>query len=374
VAQFFTEGFVVKRDLLPKAETAGAVGAVEGLVDSLARKLHAAGKITDLCEGVEFERRLIEIEKQFPNASVLLHKQGILPEGIADLWAGPTLLACARQLVGPDLAGHPVWNLRTKTPNSAQNAGQAEVPWHQDTAYLSGGEATCVNTLQATAWVPLVDATEKNGCMEVIRYGHRAGREVDHECCVGGTWYVSIKEGELEKIGAADKEDVILCDVRVGDVLFLNNVVPHRSLPNVDDHIRWSLDLRWQHPQGEAGFYGIKDPILMTKADDPTFKPNWANWAGVERTAAQMAALAEAKPGLLPALEAVAKAEAPTPALPGSDPFDTIIAGPWMARWPVVHVNRHTKRHEELELLAAQGGPRVSGWHADALATGGAFG
>ncbi|CAF4738969.1 unnamed protein product, partial [Rotaria magnacalcarata] len=36
----------------------------------------------------------------------------------------------AQQLLGRDIAGHPVWNLRTKVPNQEQ----ATVPWHQDTA------------------------------------------------------------------------------------------------------------------------------------------------------------------------------------------------------------------------------------------------
>jgi len=31
------------------------------------------------------------------------------------------------QLIGPDIGGHPVWNLRPKTPRSHA----ATVPWHQ---------------------------------------------------------------------------------------------------------------------------------------------------------------------------------------------------------------------------------------------------
>ena len=31
------------------------------------------------------------------------------------------------QILGPEVAGHPVWNLRTKTPNSRA----VDIPWHQ---------------------------------------------------------------------------------------------------------------------------------------------------------------------------------------------------------------------------------------------------
>ena len=27
------------------------------------------------------------------------------------------------------------------------------------------------------------------------------------------------------------------------------------------------------------------------------------------------------------------------------DPFDTIIAGPWMKKWDIVHMNKHVERY-----------------------------
>lgn len=56
--------------------------------------------------------------------------------------------------------GHPVWNLRTKTPQNEQ----ATVPWHQDNAYL---DQNALYTLMPTAWIPLIDANVHNGCMQV---------------------------------------------------------------------------------------------------------------------------------------------------------------------------------------------------------------
>ena len=61
--------------------------------------------------------------------------------------------------------GHPVWNLRTKTPNNEQ----VTVPWHQDNAYF---DPSALYTLVPTAWIPLIDANVKNGCMQVSRYSH----------------------------------------------------------------------------------------------------------------------------------------------------------------------------------------------------------
>ena len=69
-------------------------------VDDVARALHKAGKIDDLCEGEGVFSRLTSLERQYPSASVLVHKQGVLPPEIASLWACPQLMSAAHQFLG----------------------------------------------------------------------------------------------------------------------------------------------------------------------------------------------------------------------------------------------------------------------------------
>ena len=86
---------------------------------------------------------------------------------------------------------------------------------------------------------------------------------------------MDLAEDEMEKtLGVDLKRDIVTCEVPFGGVLFLNNCIPHRSLENYSDKIRWSLDLRWQKPNLPNGFYGLKN-VLMRKADDPNYKINW---------------------------------------------------------------------------------------------------
>ena len=61
------------------------------------------------------------------------------------------------------------------------------------------------------------------------------------------------------------------------------------SLPNKSDIIRWSLDLRWQNPKMDNGFYGLKDSVVMRTSDDPNHKIDWTDMAGIDRTKKQMA-------------------------------------------------------------------------------------
>ncbi|CAF1179707.1 unnamed protein product [Didymodactylos carnosus] len=325
--QFYEDGFVLKPNLLTKEQLDSVINGLERLVDELAQELFKAGKINDLCENIGFYQRLTAIESQFPAASVLLHKRGILPAEIAALWSCDALLGVAKQLLGTEIAGHPVWNIRTKVPHQEQ----ATVPWHQDTAYLN---PECWKTLQVTAWIPLLDANLENGCMQLLRGGHRPGVTCAHNCCAGGTWYVELPEENMSKtLGIpVNEKSVITCEVPFGSVLFLNNLIPHKSLENYSNNIRWSLDLRWQKPNEPNGFYGLKENIVMAKGSDLNYKPDWNEWSKINRSKLQEAAVQQHIKDQIPELKN--KVE--------SDPFDTTIAGPWMNNWPIVHHNRHT--------------------------------
>ena len=95
--------------------------------------------------------------------------------------------------------------------------------------------------------------------MQVVEGGHKSGVTANHACCVGGTWYTEVIPEELEAtLGCDMKQDVVDCPVSYGSVLLLNNLIPHRSLPNNSDGVRWSLDLRWQRGGEANGFTGVK--------------------------------------------------------------------------------------------------------------------
>ena len=78
---------------------------VNECMDLLADKLYRGGKIKDKCENAGFYERLILLERQFPEVSVLHHKQGFLPVGFRNLWTNERLLNMVEQLIGPDIAG-----------------------------------------------------------------------------------------------------------------------------------------------------------------------------------------------------------------------------------------------------------------------------
>ena len=316
VNQYFDDGFVLVPSFFTKEEMKPVMDAIEECVDVLATNLYRGGKIKDKAESAGLYKRLILLEDQFPGAAVLLHKQGYLPVAFRNLWSNDRLLNAVEQFIGPNIAAHPVWNLRTKTPQNQETTS----PWHQDNAYFDENGLT---THIATAWIPLIDANKLNGCMQMVKGGHRLGKTATHTCGAGGTWYVDLAEEEMEKTLKVNmKTDVVTCEVPLGGVLFFSNCVPHRSLENYSDKVRWSLDLRWQRPDEPNNFFGLKDCILLRSVDKLDNAIDWEGFAAVDRNKLQMGFEGD-------------KQEA--------DPFDSRIHGPWMERWEITHSNRHTE-------------------------------
>jgi ectoine hydroxylase-related dioxygenase (phytanoyl-CoA dioxygenase family) len=293
--QYNDDGFLIVRDVFSPQELECLKQEIAEQVDELARGLFQAGKITNIHEDKDFYHRLTALERDYPGAAVLIHISQVLRPQLAALWSSPKLLDMIEQLLGPEIAGHPVWNLRSKTPTNSL----VTVPWHQDTAYLAAG---CEHTFQPTAWIPLIDADAENGTLQVIKGAHRLGRVLPHhlEKKKGNkaSWYLYIDETDLPP-GA-----VVTCNMPMGSVLLLNQLMPHRSTENYSDRIRWSVDLRWQRPGERHGMEGTKDPILMRTASNPAYKIDWAGWA---------------EQGRLPETR---------------NKFDPVVtSGPWMDRW-----------------------------------------
>jgi Phytanoyl-CoA dioxygenase (PhyH) len=312
--QYRTDGFLIVRDLFSDAELQPVIDAIDEKVDALAERLYASGKVQEKFEREGFLTRLTKLQEVFPGAATLIHTGGILPKAFAEIWSSKKLLDIIEQILGPEIMGHPVWNLRSKTPHNPLTT----VPWHQDTAYLAAGSE---HTFQPTAWIPLVDANEINGCMQVVRvsrgttpqpppsigggvvYPHKLENSIGRK----DSWYLYIDEADLPE------GEIVTCTMKKGSVLLLNNLIPHRSTENYSDRIRWSIDLRWQKPGEPSGMEGIKEPILMRTASDPNYKPNWEAWSAQSRQVGLHDVLAEG-------------------GRPVSDE-DAIVTGPWMERW-----------------------------------------
>ena len=254
--QFHDDGFLFVRNVLPNQ-------AVQPLIDELAQKvddgIQAAVKqgILDPSETYDdapFETRLGMVSSACSDPSWIwsnyFRDQKIRTPGMFTLRTAPALLDVVESLIGGEILAHPQFNFRAKMPNQDITV----IPWHQDLAYLIPEEAG--KTLVVNVWLPLVRATEENGCMQVIRGSHRFDL-INHN-------FQDQTPGHTGGKGISDIElppgDIVTAELDVGDVLLTSERVVHRGLPNRADTVRWSVDTRYSQiglPTGRASVPGF---------------------------------------------------------------------------------------------------------------------
>ncbi|MDB6127098.1 MAG: phytanoyl-CoA dioxygenase family protein [Verrucomicrobia bacterium] len=240
VGFFHEEGYLIVPDVFPASDLDPLRAALHAEINRVARDFQGSGKLGDRHEELGFDRQLAAIQRDNPECgqAIVRHLIGIRGGGfysreMFDLIVHPALLAMIASLVGSEEIVASPYRIRPKLPNF----GSGVVPWHQDSGYLSGH---CDEHLIITCWVPFVDATADNGCMEILPRTHR-GKVARHHTG-GNADFLVIKDEDLP----ADPRAAITAACPRGGAVFMTNRTPHCSTPNSSDHIRWSVDLRYK--------------------------------------------------------------------------------------------------------------------------------
>ncbi len=240
IRQFHEEGYVMIPDLFPPADLEPLRQEIAGIVAATAERLAAEGKITDPHADESFETRLTRLMADHPDLTwdyirAIEGRGGGGHAGRAMFYVitHPRLLDAMESLVGPEIVGSSVYRIRPKVPGFARG----EVPWHQDSGYFA---VHCDRSLIVTCWIPLVDATPENGCLQVLPRVHETGVFTHHTG--GHAGYLVIEDEDLPLPSGR----AVTVPVPLGGALLLTNLAPHCSTPNHTDVIRWSIDLRYQ--------------------------------------------------------------------------------------------------------------------------------
>jgi hypothetical protein len=264
---FREQGVVVVRDLFSEADFAPLRREIETWLDRRARELHAEGRIHDLCEGAPFDTRYSKLFAQSPWIGVGLDVAYLRGEALFDFIRSKPLLDAVESLIGPEIALNPIHHLRAKVPQRlVPQAAETflNVPWHQDSGVM-WEEADPVPIVGV--WIPLVDATGANGCMQAMP-GVAGGGHLPHQQ-EGGTTILP------ERLPAV--EPVTLACPR-GGAVFQDKFTPHRSTPNRSETVRWSLDLRFQ-PTGAASGRPFHPSFPVRSRRNPETVCDHATWS-----------------------------------------------------------------------------------------------
>jgi len=238
---FHEEGYLIAPNVFDRAELDPVRSALHTAVGKKAKELKAAGKLTNLHSKLDFDHQLAAIAKdsEANGVEIIRYLEGLRGGGfhaveLFEVIAHRKLLAAVGALLGTDeIVASSVYRVRPKLPK----LGRGVVPWHQDSGYFA---AHCDKHMIVTCWVPLVDATVENGCMQILPRTHQG--EVATHHTGGNAGFLVIKDQDLP----ADPRQAITAACPKGGVVFMTNRTPHCSTPNYSDHVRWSLDLRFQ--------------------------------------------------------------------------------------------------------------------------------
>ncbi|MGO9962001.1 MAG: phytanoyl-CoA dioxygenase family protein [Acidimicrobiales bacterium] len=251
VAVYEEEGYLVLPDFLDDDDLAPPREAMMQKVDLMAADLLAAGLITDLLVDEPFRTRLARLFEGLGEEEFLAYGRSWRDRipGYYLLMSNAKILDAIESLIGPEIFSNPVYNVRPKVPRVAAGA----VPWHQDKSYWPDANSNPV----ITVWISLVDATLENGCLHMIpRTQHRRVLSFTAET-YSGTGYLAVEDRHLNQ---TLRRRVRPLPVKAGTAVLFNDRLIHSSTPNNSDHVRWSVDLRYQPtdqdpmPQYGAGF------------------------------------------------------------------------------------------------------------------------
>lgn len=268
IDQYHTDGYLLIKRGLAAAELAPLIHEYEAEIERRAQEFYTRGQLSQLYADEPFERRL----------ACLCREQGDLYKGLDifhlrgqaafDFLRNENLLDIVEGIVGPEITCSPIQHIRPKLPAGLTPAGGDPhvVPWHQD-AGVTWKEADPYDIL--TVWLPLTEARQENGCLQVIAGAHRQGlRQHVIKRGVGTT----IVKDEMP----AGKP--ITIPMQPGDVLLMHKQTPHRSTRNVTETVRWSADLRYQKTGTPTGRPFFPDFVVRSRSNPTSVFTDYAEW------------------------------------------------------------------------------------------------
>ena len=271
VASFRDEGVLVAKGLVSESDLQPVRDEIAEWIDRRAAELHAAGKIRDLHRDAPFTKRFGLLMAQSGEIQSGFDVVPLFGRALFRFTHTPRLLDALSQLIGPELSLNPIHHLRAKPPQeqcSDSSKGYFSVPWHQDSGVtLAEADASEI----VTTWLPLGDATEEMGCLQVLPGANRLGH-LPHVAVPG--YGTSVKPSAMPPIQPRR------LPVHAGDVVFMHRHLPHHSTPNRSQDCRWSLDLRFQRTGDHNGRpwqpdVVVRSPSGLPIADHETWVRRW---------------------------------------------------------------------------------------------------
>lgn len=270
---FHKQGYLIVEDVIGEGTIVALWQAYTVRLDQAAQELYAAGRISELHEGLPFDERYVALLQEAPELFDYLEiTYPLINEGfpadarmfadtaVFNLLTHPNLLDKVESIIGGEILSNPVQHIRLKPPQTkvpqsqAANSYIGRTTWHQDQgALLDEANETTV----LTAWVAITDCPTERGCLVCVPGSHRTnGGELSIHCPGKKIASENYIPPRLLRNHQGEKH-IVKLPVKKGSVIFFNQFTQHAALQNKSKDLRWSFDLRYNpigQPTGRSAF------------------------------------------------------------------------------------------------------------------------
>jgi phytanoyl-CoA hydroxylase len=230
------DGVVILRQAVTPDAIEDLLTRVELLVHDHVGRLVDDGSVADARTDEPVDTRLASVYADTSLVRPRKWHDGLFGPELHRLVTDAALLEVLAELVGDEVVFHGDHQLVTKLPGCRRTA----FGWHQDSQYYGrrAAEARVV-----TVWIPLVPATEANGCLKVIPGSHRS-ELLPFDRDNGLNVQVPV---DVSSMGRA-----VTIPTDPGDAILMTHRTLHASDLNHTEGVRWSLDLGYSALGGAA--------------------------------------------------------------------------------------------------------------------------
>jgi ectoine hydroxylase-related dioxygenase (phytanoyl-CoA dioxygenase family) len=244
VDQYRTEGYVVLEGFIDRE----LLGDVDDAVQSLtARALGGE----DMSTILELEPEPVDGQR-VPRRIYHPYRQH---EAFRRIATERRLLDCIETLIGHDFDLH-----HSKLNMKPARVGSV-VEWHQDLAYFPHTNDDLVTTL-----VYLDDATEQNGCLQVLpRHQHHYFNHIGADGQFAGMITEDLSDGRFGR--------PVPLAAPAGSVILMHCLTPHSSMPNRSDRPRRTLIYEYRSADALPIYFGEMAAVAEHSAQPIQGKP-----------------------------------------------------------------------------------------------------
>jgi len=259
VESFEREGFLVVEDLVDAGLLADVKAEYAKLLDDLCQHWIDNGMMPAEVAGKSFSEQIIAtidagldyfqpLDISLPLGDIDADTPCHLGNSVFRLLTAERILSAVSSLIGPELTSCPIQHVRIKPPLPKVSIGEnrahiIRTDWHQDRAVAL---EQADQTRMITVWLAITEATEENGCLQVIPGSHL--QSMQPHCPQS---QLGIPESQFDTALSRP------LPVPPGGAVLFHPLTIHGSLDNRSDVIRWSFDLRYTvtgQPTGRPQF------------------------------------------------------------------------------------------------------------------------